>query len=394
MSVQVRVRKRDGAHVFYIRYWADGVEVLEKVCSVPASRAKVRALAAARTQALTALEDRRTEIDAGIWVHPRERRAAAKLTFGQLVERFLAEYRPRSGDLSYYRDRSDVWLAHIPKDRPVSKIRPADVEAFRDRRLRAKVSPSTVRKDLISLNTLFRWAVGRDLVERSPADPRRVRRPSEPRHRTDYLSEDQEAQLLRAAPAWLRLVLRWAIGTGMDREEILTLDPRDVDEKAGIVHATRGKTGIPRQIPLDVTPGLREVLKAARRVQGVGARHRVFLGPEGKPITVDLARNALGRAYRKAEIPVSAPWKILRHTFASRLTMAGVPLVVTARLMGHSTQATTERYGHLSPEYLRDTLARAKKSRRGQRSRATRGSRSKSPSEPGPEPGPFHGESS
>ena len=37
----------------------------------------------------------------------------------------------------------------------------------------------------------------------------------------------------------------------------------------------------------------------------------------------------------------------LRHTVASQATLAGVPLTVTARLLGHSNVRMTMRYAHV-----------------------------------------------
>jgi hypothetical protein len=44
-------------------------------------------------------------------------------------------------------------------------------------------------------------------------------------------------------------------------------------------------------------------------------------------------------------------WYCLRHTFASRLVMAGVDLRTVAELMGHKTIQMTRRYAHLAPEH-------------------------------------------
>jgi len=49
-------------------------------------------------------------------------------------------------------------------------------------------------------------------------------------------------------------------------------------------------------------------------------------------------------------------WHCLRHTFASRLVMAGVPLRKVQELMGHKTIAMTCRYAYLAPEHLQDAV--------------------------------------
>jgi len=46
-------------------------------------------------------------------------------------------------------------------------------------------------------------------------------------------------------------------------------------------------------------------------------------------------------------------WHCNRHTFASRLAMAGENLVTIATLMGHRTIEMTMRYAHLSPTHNR-----------------------------------------
>jgi site-specific recombinase XerD len=44
-------------------------------------------------------------------------------------------------------------------------------------------------------------------------------------------------------------------------------------------------------------------------------------------------------------------WHCLRHTFASRLIIAGVDLRTVQELMGHKTIQMTCRYAHLAPQH-------------------------------------------
>ena len=44
-------------------------------------------------------------------------------------------------------------------------------------------------------------------------------------------------------------------------------------------------------------------------------------------------------------------WHCLRHTFASRLVMAGVDIRTVQELLGHKTIAMIVRYSHLAPKH-------------------------------------------
>lgn len=50
----------------------------------------------------------------------------------------------------------------------------------------------------------------------------------------------------------------------------------------------------------------------------------------------------------------------IRHTYASRLAMKGVPLAVIAAQLGHADIRMVEKhYGHLAPNYVADTVRAA-----------------------------------
>ena len=51
-------------------------------------------------------------------------------------------------------------------------------------------------------------------------------------------------------------------------------------------------------------------------------------------------------------------WHCNRHTFASRLVMAGVDLLSVQRLGGWRTLSMVQRYAHLAPDHLRAAVER------------------------------------
>jgi site-specific recombinase XerC len=68
-------------------------------------------------------------------------------------------------------------------------------------------------------------------------------------------------------------------------------------------------------------------------------------------------REWFGASCTKAGI-ADFTWHCLRHTFASRLTMASVPLRQVQELMGHKTIAMTCRYAHLAPQHQLDAVSK------------------------------------
>ena len=65
----------------------------------------------------------------------------------------------------------------------------------------------------------------------------------------------------------------------------------------------------------------------------------------------------LREACKRAGIAPPANFHSLRHTYASLLVMADVPLVVVAKNLGHADTRMCERhYAHLAPSYVAETI--------------------------------------
>jgi len=66
-------------------------------------------------------------------------------------------------------------------------------------------------------------------------------------------------------------------------------------------------------------------------------------------------RSWLGEAQQAAGYEVKGP-HTLRHTFCSHLAMRGAPARAIQKLAGHQSVVTTERYMHLSPVALEESI--------------------------------------
>src|SRR5262245_61897949 len=91
---------------------------------------------------------------------------------------------------------------------------------------------------------------------------------------------------------------------------------------------------------------LTATLKAVKMEILVG--EAVFRTPQGRPYRN--FRTAFEHAVQKAGLE-DFTFHDLRHTFASRLVMAGVDLPTVKELLGHKNIAMTLRYTHLSTDH-------------------------------------------
>ncbi len=86
-----------------------------------------------------------------------------------------------------------------------------------------------------------------------------------------------------------------------------------------------------------------------------GKTDRVFRSVRGEPL--DNPRAWFEAALEDAKIK-DFRWHDLRHTFCSRLAMAGVDIRTIAQLAGHKTLSMAMRYSHLSPSHNLSAIER------------------------------------
>jgi integrase len=175
----------------------------------------------------------------------------------------------------------------------------------------------------------------------------------EPSGRVRYLSDEEEARLMKALPAVKdRDRVTVLLQTGFRRGEFLGLRWRDVDFKAGVLTIPKSKNGETRHVPMTST--VRTILSHLPR--RLDASALVFPNSEGHR-DLRWAQRTVPAAVRAAKIE-GFRFHDLRHTFASRLAMERVDLLAIKELGGWKSLAMVQRYAHLSPGHRRNAIER------------------------------------
>jgi integrase len=350
--VQPRVGGPGTEKVFYIVFKKDG-----KVHEEKAGRQYADAMTAAKASRIRAARIEGTR-ESG-----KERRARKKAekdaqanrwTLNRLWEAYAAQKAP-SHSLTTDAGRYQKHLAPALGEKEPGELLTLDADRLRVKILKTH-SPQTAKHVLALLKRIIRFGVRAGLVD--PPSPRKfsIKMPSFDNTRTETLTDEQLAALLRAAAedsnTQAGALVRLALATGLRRGEMLRLRWQDIDVDAGFITLPRTKSGKVQRVPLnalalDVLEGLPRTSEYCFPGQKDG-EHAKGLYP------------ALRRIRKRAGLPDSVrPLHAWRHVYASRLASSGESLYVVQKLLRHSDGRMTQRYSHLADETLRQAANKA-----------------------------------
>ncbi len=292
---------------------------------------------------------RKTEIAERRFFPERIRRRDVLLA--DMIRDYLDREKGRMRSFVNYQRYGRYWADALP-GKALRQIIPGDIERYVARRTREGMAPASVNRELTFLRRLFNVAIADGLVDSNPV--RAVKFFKENNQRVRFLSDDEETRLQASVGEEQWPLVAVAIHTGLRQSEEFHLRWEHVDFATGILTVPRSKHGGARRVTMNDT--VRETLRALpSRLKSP----YVFPSATGKtPLD---AKNFLHRVFLpalKAARVEGFRWHDLRHTFASRLVMAGVDLRTVQERMGHKTQAMTLRYSHLSPEHQLDAVQR------------------------------------
>ena len=252
-----------------------------------------------KTEAQGEVERIRLAIREGKYGGQNPRVALDELTFDQ----FAAVWEERRGkdlvrpkDNRYRLDKISAFVLSGTRppstlgDKPLGAITTDDIEAFRDARKAAGLSPVTVNHDLKLLRKMFNWGIRKGYLQRTPfkvgTEPAIFLEREIPRSRR-LDSDDDEQRLLEAANPHLRGIIIALLDTACRPGELLSLQGKDVnlERRELTIRAENEKTRRLKIIP--ISSRLLAVLEM-RRLDPAGRPHEpeayVFGDPLGRRI--------------------------------------------------------------------------------------------------------------
>jgi site-specific recombinase XerD len=238
------------------------------------------------------------------------------------------------------------WLMSAFRERSADSITPRDLEHhLAEIEEERGWAPASVNRYRALISLIFRLGIENGKVKENPA--RLIKSRVVNNARTRWLSPEEEI-CLRAAietrhPEHLP-ELELALNTGLRLGEMYGLTWENVNLFRRVLTILRSKNGQMRHVPIN-SVALNALLELHRRGNGTGP---VIRNLQGYPLSDP--RHWFEPALYVAGIRYFS-WHCLRHTFASRLVMAGVDLRTVQELLGHKSIAMTVRYSHLAPAH-------------------------------------------
>jgi integrase len=267
--------------------------------------------------------------------------------------------RPKLGEIevaSLKADRIRKWLVDLAKTPPRLRTKDGEKQNYRAiskdadalRRRRATANRTlTVLKG--ALNRTWREGAVASNVEWHRVEPFE----NVDAARVRYLSIAEAKRLINAADPDFCLLVQAGLETGARYGELAALQVDDFISDAGTIRIRQSKAGRARHVVLT-----EEGIAFFRQVCAGRAGSETMLQKSGGGAWLKShQKRPMIEACARAKIAPAIGFHGLRHTWASLAVMAGVPLMVVARNMGHADTRMVERhYGHLAPSYIVDAI--------------------------------------
>lgn len=281
------------------------------------------------------------------------------MNYAQWYQTYMSLYKRRLSDKtreSYA--RLDQLVNPIIGAKPLEAITPDDIQAAL---VAAEDQAGSRQAQLVYtlLHAVFRRAVRSKHLRENP-----VEAVDKPDHEGKQGRAIEGGDWERLSPLIVgNVAFALMAFAGLRRGETLALRRCDIDLQTGVIHVCRQRVRVHGQLvtaPPKSSAGIRDVPISPELEPLLHDAVRYLL-PNG--LLVPIAPETLAHKWRDAQrkAGITSPYRLhdLRHTYATRLVLAGVNIRVLQYAIGHASyQLTMQTYTHIGASAAKSELSR------------------------------------
>jgi integrase/recombinase XerD len=199
---------------------------------------------------------------------------------------------------------------------------------------------TTIATKIAILRSYFGWLSNEEYIIKDPT--KRIVRPNLPPSIPKYLTHDELEALRDAATSPIdELLVETLYSSGLRVSELASLDWEDVSFPEKRVTVREGKGGKSRTVPLSTrATRLLSKCKEDRRDD----KTWVFMSRQRNRMSKETVERRIRTLGAKAGIEKKVTPHRLRHSLATHLLEAGMPIDQIQQILGHSSLDTTQIY--------------------------------------------------
>ena len=270
------------------------------------------------------------------------------VTFDEFAKRYIEEH-AKINKKSWEHD--EFRLKDLKEEfgsKYLHDIKTEDVVKFKakqtqkESKLKRITKVSTINRKLTLLKTILNKAIEWDVLK-GPNPASKVKQFKENNTRDRFLNKDELKNLYAQCEGELLNIVKVAVHTGLRKGKILGLTWKDIDVNRKLIYVRRsGKDSYSTKSSKNRVVPMNDIVR--------GVFLSILKQPDSEYTFNNDHRNTFLAAVKAAKI-TDFKFHDLRHTFASYLVMAGVPLNTIRELLGHSTINRVLRYSHLALDH-------------------------------------------
>lgn len=257
-------------------------------------------------------------------------------TWDQACVRWLTETQHKSSHLD---DVSKIkWLQNFLRGRVLSKITREEIIAIGVFK-KNESSGATANRYLALIRAILNRACHEwEWIDRAP----KVKMYKEIKRRVRWITVEQVRTLLSELPSHQKIVMIFALSTGLRQSNVLNLAWQQIDLKRKTAWIYGDQAKGKEDIHVSLSEHVIDLLKSQL------GNHPEYVFTYRKAPIGNINTRAWRNALKRAGIE-NFRWHDLRHTWASWLIQNGTPLYSLQEMGGWQSAEMVRRYAHLAP---------------------------------------------